>query len=112
MRTQFLAVTFGLGVSLGPVALAQEFPTTILPAGCVVQATPDAQNLCQTGDAVFDLNGVSMVSQADSSMHVAAGKMGTFGLDGPVAGLNMDDTLIALWGPDVTSTGSTAPPRE
>jgi hypothetical protein len=108
MRAQFLAVTLALGVSLGPVALAQEFPTTILPAGCVVQAAPDAQNLCQPRDAVFDFDGIAMLSHRD----VAGVKMGTFGLNGSVAIPNMDDALVALWGQDVTSTGSTAPPRQ
>jgi hypothetical protein len=110
MRAQFLAVTLGLGVSLGCVAFAEEFPTTILPAGCAVQAAPDGQNLCHPLEAVFDLNGIAMLSHRDdSSMHAAGMNMGTFGLNGSVAIPSTDDALIALWRQDVTSTGSTAP---
>ena len=106
-RLSAVVVAFSLG--LGATAWAQEFPTTVLPPGCQVHASPDAQTLCEPHQAVFDFSGLAILADRSSPMRTMAW-MGTFGINSPTGvmppGSNPDDTLVAVWQRDVTETGS------
>jgi hypothetical protein len=105
-RLSAVVVAFGLGLG---AAWAQEFPTTVLPPGCQVHAIPDAQNLCEPHQAMFDFSGLAILADRSSPMRTMAW-MGTFGINGPTGvmppGSDPDDTLVAVWQRDVTETGS------
>ncbi len=111
-RLHLVALACGL-FALNSVASAQDAVTTILPPGCQVPAMADARSPCEPQRLMFDFSGMAIVADPNAAVRKMAGvMMGTFGLEGPIAiprQAGGDDALIALWGSDVTATGSIAP---